>query len=58
VLVTGLQAGTTICIYGINGAMLLQQTVGTGYCKLNTANLTSGMYIVKAGTAVKKLVKQ
>lgn len=49
--------GITISLYDIMGKEVLSQPLTTPNLKLETSNLTKGVYFLKAGSQIKKVVK-
>lgn len=51
-------SATSLKIYRLDGALLLNETVSTDIPSVNVANLPSGMYLIKMNNQVSKFVKQ
>lgn len=58
VYVSGVEAGTPIAVFSLNGVRIAVDKAGNGTTAVNAGSLPKGVYVIKAGKeAVKILVK-
>lgn len=56
--VAGAAPGTEVAVFGLDGARVAYDVVGTETLSVNLSNLTSGSYVVTVGNSSFKIVKE
>ena len=56
VYVTGIQPGTEVRLYNLQGVLLQQVTAGSEEVQLTVSGLSAGVYVVKAGEKMAKII--
>ena len=56
--IAGLAAGTQVAVYDVSGKKLAQAQTEGESTQVNVDNLSSGVYILKAGNQIVKFVKR